>query len=212
MTERLYFLSDSLIAEVEVTACHPAEEGYLVELRATPFHPQGGGQPSDSGWIGTAEVSRVVQEGERILHLSNRPLQLGPVLARVDADRRRLHSRLHSAGHLIGHIGETYGWQPVKAHHWPGEGKIEFVPGLEPRPLDAEALQAHFDSLVEEDLPLRIEIDAAGRRQVSFGEGVARYACGGTHMRSSRAVGSLSALGLKEKKGRLLVSYDMADA
>lgn len=212
MTERLYFLSDSLIAEVEVTACSPAEEGYLVELRATPFHPQGGGQPSDSGWIGTAEVSRVMQDGERLLHLTNRALPLGPVLARVDADRRRLHSRLHSAGHLIGHIGETYGWQPVKAHHWPGEGKIEFVPGLEPRPLDAEALQAHFDSLVEEDLPLRIEIDAAGRRQVSFGEGVARYACGGTHMRSSRAVGPLSTLGLKEKKGRLLVSYDMADA
>jgi len=212
MTERLYFLSDSLIAEVEVTACSPAEEGYLVELRATPFHPQGGGQPSDTGWIGTAEVSRVMQDGERLLHLTNRALPLGTVLARVDADRRRLHSRLHSAGHLLGHIGETYGWQPVKAHHWPGEGKIEFVPGLEPRPLDAEALQAHFDSLVEEDLPLRIEIDATGRRQVSFGEGVARYACGGTHMRSSRAVGPLSALGLKEKKGRLLVSYDMADA
>lgn len=212
MTERLYFLSDSLIAEVEVIACSPAEEGYLVELRATPFHPQGGGQPSDTGWIGTAQVSRVVQDGERILHHTQRALQPGAVLARVDEERRRLHSRLHSAGHLIGHIGETYGWQPVKAHHWPGEGKIEFVPGLEPQPLDVQTLQAQFDSLVEEDLPLRIEVDAAGLRQVSFGEGVARYACGGTHMRSSRAVGSLSALGLKEKKGRLLVSYDMADA
>lgn len=212
MTERLYFLSDSLIAEVEVIACSPAEEGYLVELRATPFHPQGGGQPSDTGWIGTAQVSRVVQDGERILHHTQRALQPGVVLARVDEERRRLHSRLHSAGHLIGHIGETYGWQPVKAHHWPGEGKIEFVPGLEPQPLDVQTLQAQFDSLVEEDLPLRIEVDAAGLRQVSFGEGVARYACGGTHMRSSRAVGSLSALGLKEKKGRLLVSYDMADA
>lgn len=212
MTERLYFLSDSLIAEVEVHACSAAEDGYVIELRATPFHPQGGGQPSDTGWIGTAEVTRVIQDGERILHFANRPLAPGRVLARVDEGRRQLHSRLHSAGHLLGHIGETYGWKPVKAHHWPGEGKIEFVPGLEPRPLDTQDLQAHFDALVEEDLPLRIEVHPDGQRQVSFGEGVARYACGGTHVRSSRGVGALSVLGLKEKKGRLLVSYDMAGA
>ena len=212
MTERLYFHSDSLIAEVEVQACTAREDGYAIELRATPFHPQGGGQPSDTGWIGTAEVSRVIQDGDRLLHLVNRPLQLGRVLARVDEERRLLHSRLHSAGHLLGHIGEVHGWQPVKAHHWPGEGRIEFVPGLEPRPLDGAALQAHFEALVEADLPLHSDVDAAGQRQVRFGEDVARYACGGTHVRSTRALGPLSALGVKEKKGRLLVSYDMAGA
>ncbi|MDT3719363.1 alanyl-tRNA editing protein [Pseudomonas oryzihabitans] len=212
MTERLYFLSDSLIAEVEVLACTATGDGYAVELRATPFHPQGGGQPSDTGWLGTAEVLHVVQDGERILHHVNRPLQLGRVLARIDEKRRLLHSRLHSAGHLIGHIGEVHGWQPVKAHHWPGEGKIEFVPGLEPRPLDGAALQAHFDALVEADLALHSDVDADGQRQVRFGEDIARYACGGTHVRSTRTVGQLSALGIKEKKGRLLVSYDMAGA
>jgi len=212
MTERLYFHSDSLIAEVEVQACTAREDGYAIELRATPFHPQGGGQPSDTGWIGTAEVSRVIQDGDRLLHLVNRPLPLGRVLARVDEERRLLHSRLHSAGHLLGHIGEVHGWQPVKAHHWPGEGRIEFVPGLEPRPLDGAVLQAQFEALVEADLPLHSDVDAAGQRQVRFGEDVARYACGGTHVRSTRALGPLSALGVKEKKGRLLVSYDMAGA
>jgi len=212
MTERLYFHSDSLIAEVEVQACTAREDGYAIELRATPFHPQGGGQPSDTGWIGTAEVSRVIQDGDRLLHLVNRPLQLGRVLARVDEERRLLHSRLHSAGHLLGHIGEVHGWQPVKAHHWPGEGRIEFVPGLEPRPLDGAVLQAQFEALVEADLPRHSDVDAAGQRQVRFGEDVARYACGGTHVRSTRALGPLSALGVKEKKGRLLVSYDMAGA
>ncbi|KUM42874.1 hypothetical protein [Pseudomonas sp. EpS/L25] len=212
MTERLYFLSDSLIAEVEVLACTATEDGYAVELRATPFHPQGGGQPSDTGWLGTAEVLHVVQDGERILHQVNRPLQLSRVLARVDEGRRLLHSRLHSAGHLIGHIGEVHGWQPVKAHHWPGEGKIEFVPRPESRPLDNETLQARFEALVADDLALHSEVDAAGQRQVRFGEDVARYACGGTHVRSTRTVGQLSALGIKEKKGRLLVSYDMAGA
>ena len=161
MTERLYFLSDSLIAEVEVHACSAAEEGYVVELRATPFHPQGGGQPSDTGWIGTAEVTRVVQDGERILHHTNRALPPGRVLARVDEARRQLHSRLYSAGHLLGHIGETHGWKPVKAHHWPGEGRIEFVPCGEPRPLDTSALQSHFDSLVEVDMSLPIDLQAS---------------------------------------------------
>jgi Ser-tRNA(Ala) deacylase AlaX len=134
------------------------------------------------------------------------------VLARVNEDRRQLHSRLHSAGHLLGHIGEIHGWIPVKAHHWPGEGRIEFVPGEDTVALDVESWQGFFDALVEEDLPLHVEVQAGGQRQVRFGEDVARYACGGTHVRSLRAVGALSALGVKEKKGRLLVSYDMAGA
>ncbi|MCO6763718.1 hypothetical protein KQH43_31985, partial [Streptomyces sp. EL5] len=79
------------IAEVEGHACSAAEDGYVVELLATPFHPQGGGQPSDTGWIGTAEVTRVVQDGDRILHHTTRPLTPGRVLARVDEGRRLLH-------------------------------------------------------------------------------------------------------------------------
>jgi len=208
MTQRLYYSSDILVMEVEVTACAPWEDLYAVELAATPFHPQGGGQPSDTGWLGDTEVVMVKQDGERIVHYTREPVTLGSVQARVDENRRRLHTHLHSAGHLIGHIGEAFGWQPVKAHHWPGEGRIEFMPGQEARPLDAEQLESYFDQYVQQDLPVSITLDGEGQRRVGFGD-FTPYGCGGTHVRSSRELNGLKDLLLKEKKGKLSVHYDV---
>lgn len=45
-------------------SCAPAEAGaYAVELDATLFHPQGGGQPSDVGTLGGVAVLQVQQQG-----------------------------------------------------------------------------------------------------------------------------------------------------
>lgn len=50
MTERRYYYSDDVQGQAQVLSCAPAEAGaYAVELDATLFHPQGGGQPSDVG-------------------------------------------------------------------------------------------------------------------------------------------------------------------
>lgn len=43
MTLRLFFHSDDLRANVEVLDCTPYENEFAVVLRATLFHPQGGG-------------------------------------------------------------------------------------------------------------------------------------------------------------------------
>ncbi|MBV8624340.1 MAG: alanyl-tRNA editing protein, partial [Herbaspirillum sp.] len=53
MTERLYLTQPALSADIEVLSCTLLEDGrHAVRLSATPFHPQGGGQPSDVGWLG----------------------------------------------------------------------------------------------------------------------------------------------------------------
>ncbi len=50
MTERRYYYSDDVQGQAQVLSCTPAEAGaYAIELDATLFHPQGGGQPSDVG-------------------------------------------------------------------------------------------------------------------------------------------------------------------
>lgn len=54
MTLRLFFHSDDLKANVEVLDCTPHENEFAVVLRATLFHPQGGGQPFD--WAGSAKA------------------------------------------------------------------------------------------------------------------------------------------------------------
>lgn len=128
MTERVYYASDATEGRAQIIGCRAEADGrYAIELDRTLFHPQGGGQPSDSGWIDEQVVMAVATRGDSVLHIVAQPLPLGEVEMRIDASARQLHARLHSAGHLLGLAGEQFGWRPVKAHHWPGEGRITFA-------------------------------------------------------------------------------------
>ena len=127
MTQALY-LSDITQAEVEILRCEPTDDGrFSIQLAQTPFHPQGGGQPSDLGKINGVDVLHVAMQDDQIIHYSNHAITLGLAQAQVDLNRRHYHSRLHSAGHLIGHVMQAFGWQPTKAQHWPDECKVQFV-------------------------------------------------------------------------------------
>ncbi|WP_347927575.1 alanyl-tRNA editing protein [Pseudomonas helvetica] len=207
MTYRLFFHSDDLSANVEVLDCTPSENEFAVVLRATLFHPQGGGQPCDTGWIGESQVTRVVQEQGRIVHYVDRPVGPGMTSIKVDEQRRQLNTRLHSAGHLIGHFLETKGWTPIKAHHWPGEGKVTFTPGETSQELEAETIQQALAQWIATDLP-RLTTLREGSREIGFGE-LPAYGCGGTHVRRLQELGTVTIAALSQKKGTLSVRYEV---
>ena len=207
MTLRLFFHSDDLKANVEVLDCTPQENEFAVVLRATLFHPQGGGQPCDTGWIGESLVLRVVQEPDRIIHFVDRPVPLGMTCIRVDEQRRGFNTRMHSAGHLIGHFIQTLGWTPIKAHHWPDEGRVQFKPGDDAQEIDAQSVQLGIDQWVEHDLP-RLTSLREGAREIGFGE-LPAYGCGGTHVRSLKDLGTVTIASLSQKKGTLSVHYSV---
>ncbi len=87
MTLRLFFHSDDLKANVEVLNCTPSRERICRGAARNLFHPQGGGQPCDTGWIGDSQVLRVVQDPDRIVHFVDQPINLGMTLIRVDEQR-----------------------------------------------------------------------------------------------------------------------------
>lgn len=207
MTLRLFFHSDDLKANVEVLDCTPQENEFAVVLRATLFHPQGGGQPFDTGWIGESQVLRVVQDPDRIIHFVDRPVKPGMTQIRIDEQRRRFNSRMHSAGHLIGHFVQALGWMPVKAHHWPGEGRVQFKPLESAKEVDAEMIQHGIEQWVAHDLP-RLTSMREGAREIGFGE-LPAYGCGGTHVRSLKDLGTVTIASLSLKKGMLSVHYSV---
>ncbi|EGD82542.1 hypothetical protein PTSG_03194 [Salpingoeca rosetta] len=123
-TTRLYY-NDTYQFEgnaevLSVFECEDSDNGdgskqWIVLLNQTLFHPQGGGQPSDTGTItkddAVFRVTHVRISKDRhgvVEHLGtfanpNSTLCAGDeVSLAVDADKRRRHaSRLHSAGHLL---------------------------------------------------------------------------------------------------------------
>jgi len=210
MTQALY-LSDITQAEVEVLKCDPTEDGrFAIQLSNTPFHPQGGGQPSDVGKINEVDVLHVVMQNDQIIHYSNHATTLGLAQARVDLNRRRYHSRLHSAGHLIGHVMQAFGWEPIKAQHWPEECKVQFVKQDHSEDQDLETLELLCNQYISSQLVRLTQQNADGYREVSFGN-LPAFPCGGTHVQNLSEIGTLEITDYKLKKDKLTVSYRVSD-
>ena len=205
MTLRLFFHRDDLKANVEVLECTPHENEFAVVLRATLFHPQGGGQPCDTGWIGESQVLRVVQDPDRIIHFVDQPITPGMAPIQVDEQRRQFNTRMHTAGHLIGHFVQAMGWMPTKAHHWTGEGRVQFKPAESAKDVDAPTVQHGIEQWIARDLP-RLTSLREGAREIGFGE-LPAYGCGGTHVRSLKDLGTVTIASLSQKKGILSVHY-----
>ncbi|XP_009146076.1 alanine--tRNA ligase [Brassica rapa] len=131
-------------------------------LDSTVFHPQGGGQPSDTGLIEFAgsdfkfSVQDVRSKDGIVLHYgvfqgSNpEDVEKGKeVHLLVDESRRKLNSRLHSAGHLLDLCMQKVGLghlEPGKGYHFPDGPFVEYkgvVPQAEllvkQKELEAEA-------------------------------------------------------------------------
>ncbi|MFU0921747.1 alanyl-tRNA editing protein [Kluyvera sichuanensis] len=208
MTERLYYTCDNTDGWANVLSCTPEPDGrYAVVLDSTLFHPQGGGQPADAGWIDDEPVEAVIVRGDEVLHMVAKPLSPGAVNLRVDAAQRQLHARLHSAGHLIGLAGTEYGWHPVKAHHWPNEGRITFAAGENGTLPDAPSLLAKISAWQAENLARQVTF-ADGLRQVGFGH-LPAYPCGGTHVAQLSEIGPVTIVQVKMKKGQMIVNYTL---
>lgn len=206
MTKRLYYTSDATECLARVVNCLSEADGrYAIELDRTLFHPQGGGQPADRGWIADLAVEGVVSRGDSVAHIVSQPLPPGEVTIRIDAESRRLHARLHSAGHVLAQAGEQSGWQPMKGHHWPGESRIIFAVGANGGLPEASALLEKVAAWQAENLPLQVAF-ADGLRQVGFGD-MQSYPCGGTHVASLSELGKIVINQVKMKKGQIIVSY-----
>ncbi len=207
MTRRDYYLSDKIEADSHIISCEKIEGHWSVRLDGTLFHPQGGGQLADVGWINDCQVLAVEACGEAIHHLVERPLAIGPARLRVDAKIRSLHARLHSAGHLIGHAGIAQGLTPIKAQHWPNASRVVFQCENSQSP-DLSAMAWTIEAMIEQNLARNCEIQN-GLRVVGFGQ-LPVFPCGGTHVRSLADIGAVRLLEMKRKKNQLTISYTIS--
>ncbi|HEU4939895.1 MAG TPA: alanyl-tRNA editing protein, partial [Vicinamibacterales bacterium] len=113
MTERLYY-SDSYLTEFDASVKRVLKhEGRpAVVLDRTAFYPTSGGQPFDTGRLGTARVIDVVETDDGdILHVIEGELELSAVTVggrevsfvegTIDWARRFEHMQQHTGQHVL---------------------------------------------------------------------------------------------------------------
>lgn len=215
MTTRLYY-KDSRLAGTSVVRSLLNGDTNAVILAETLFHPQGGGQKADLGFIGKAHVLHVAnrEDGEVIHYVDSLDgLSVGDeVLFQVDSAHRCLNSRLHTAGHLIAAVGEALApsLKGRAGHHWPGEARVDFeIDGSEPDDSFEVQLKGEISRLISLDLPVHATPPDSPPRLVQIGE-YRPIPCGGTHVKGLGDIESIEIRKMKKSKGLLRISYDVS--
>lgn len=139
----------------QVISCAETETGYQVALDATAFYPEGGGQACDLGTLHDAKVLDVREKEGVILHLCDKPLEVGhTVEGRIDWARRFTLMQQHSGEHIVsGIVHSLFGWHNVGFHMGSQLMTIDFD-----GPIPAEALQdieRRANEAVWANLPVR---------------------------------------------------------
>lgn len=132
------------------------EKGCYVVLDRTCFYPEGGGQPSDRGVLGGAEVTDVQEVNGELRHYVSEELEEGvTVTGVIDWARRFDLMQQHSGEHIVsGMIHRKYGYENVGFHM--GEEMITIdLSG----PLDRvqmEEIEKEANAYIWENHPLHI--------------------------------------------------------
>ncbi|MFE2416308.1 metal-dependent hydrolase [Streptomyces hokutonensis] len=214
------YLDDTYLEQVDTTVIAVGERdgASWAAVEDCLFHPQGGGQPADRGWLEDAEIVPVRDRDSGLVLATGGglpSLAVGErVRARIDLEVRMVHAALHTAGHLVEAVGRAQGWEMVGSIHFPGQARIEFqAPHADARLADPDGreevtalLRDRVAAAVADDLPVSARYLADGRRVVHL-DTLHSAPCGGTHVRRLGDLAELVLPTVKVKKGRIRVSY-----
>lgn len=185
------------------------DRGHYVILDQSPFYPQGGGQPYDTGTIDDIFVEAVRWIEDTIRHYTSSDpsaLLAKRVHCNIDEARRIQNSRCHTAGHLLGHIVEAFypEYKALKGHHYPGGSYVEFS-GL--TPVDLNRINQELARAISLDWNVQCWAESA-KKFVRIGP-YSAWPCGGTHVKSAKELGQVVATKQKVCGTVFRISYEL---
>lgn len=217
MTEKLFDIDSHLLAfDARVLACDRCENGFWVLLDATAFAPEGGGQPSDLGTLGGAEVLDVREREGEIWHLTRDELAIGAAVhGEVDAARRLRHLQNHTGEHIVtGLFYREYGMNNVGFHlghedvtlDLDGSVDLAMLRRIEQMANLAVAENRRVNILYPDDETLktmfyRSKKEVEGKVRIVEIEGLDRCACCVPHVKFTGEVGGIRLLSAMRYKG-----------
>ncbi len=152
-TRKLYY-EDCHLAQFTacVLDCREEKGNYLVLLDQTAFYPEGGGQPADTGRLGTVGVTDVQERDGQILHICDGPLEKGALVeARIDYEPRFDRMQQHTGEHILtGILYRRYGCHNVGFHMGKEVMEVDFdcqIPWEDIAGIEEEVNQAIWANL-----------------------------------------------------------------
>jgi len=235
MTTDLVFLRDAYLRELDATVVEVRDNA--VVLDRTIFYPTGGGQPHDTGVIDGQLVVDVRKDGDVVVHTlvdgATAPAVGSTVQCHVDWERRHKLMRTHTAMHVLcGVIWNEWHVPVTGGNMEPLAARMDFE--FNPLPED---FAARVEQLVNEAIARdhSIEVSFLPRDTAVMDEdlirtkvslipetvkeirvvdivGLDKQADGGTHVASTREVGTFRVTKVENKgKGFRRVRVELTD-
>ena len=225
-TTRLYY-TDSTLTEFAavVVAVEPADGCVAVRLDRTAFYPTSGGQPSDTGSLGSGRVVDVVdREDGTVWHM----VEAAPALTvgetvhgQVDWPRRFDHMQQHSGQHVLSAaFAQLCVARTVGFHLGERASTIDLDRPLSPEQVVAGESSANavvWDDrvvtvrLVSAEEAARLELrkrsSRTGRIRLVDVDRYDLSACGGTHVGRTGAIGIIAVSSTERFKGGTRVGF-----
>jgi alanyl-tRNA synthetase len=219
MTIRLYYAEPRLRRfEARVVEADGADGQHRVWLDRTAFYPTSGGQPHDTGTLGSARVADVVDaEDGRVVHVLDGPVAVGErVPGEIDWERRFDHMQQHTGQHVLSAAFERIHGVRTESFRLGGEAStIDLAREVTAAEIgvaeedanrvvwEARPVSIRFVSEAEAArLPLRKESVRSGRLRLVEVEEYDLSACGGTHVSSTAEIGLIAVRGFERfRKG-----------
>ena len=224
MTNRLYYTEPYRTEfDATVVAVDTVEGRSHVTLDQTAFYPTSGGQPFDTGTLGGAAVSEVLdREDGTIAHITSGALKVGEVVqGSIDWARRFDHMQQHTGQHVLSAAFDRLFGVRTESFHM---GAVSATIDLAREVSAKEVAQAEHEAnrIVWEDRPIAIRFATAEEaaklplRKESIRTGPLRLievenfdlsACGGTHVARSGGIGVIAIGGWEKFRGGSRVEF-----
>lgn len=204
----------------KVISCESYEGKYAVVLNETAFFAEGGGQASDIGVLGNANVLDVQIKDGIITHFTDKSLDAGQgVTGQINFSRRFAFMQNHSGEHIVSGLARTlYGVNNVGFHLGEDVVTVDFDRVLSQEQLSLLEYKANLavwqNLQIKAYYPQESELDTIDYRSKKEIDGMVRIvdidgidicACCAPHVKRTGEIGIIKLLGFERMRSGVRV-------
>jgi alanyl-tRNA synthetase len=221
LTKKLYY-EDPYKFEFEARVIDSSSDKdcYAIILDGTYFYPEGGGQPSDQGWLNDVRVQNVQYKNAEIIHYVDNQISEVKVRGKIDEDRRMDFMQQHTGQHILSQCLLRVGnFNTVSVHF--GDNYITIETDA---PSISGAVLTEVEMLANETINLNLSVNIhwispdevdkfnirrpppeVERIRVIEVAGFDFAACGGLHVSHSGEIGLIKIIGQEKIRNRIRI-------